>query len=158
MPLIFSTELHVTDPTKTQPVYTSDHSYRHRFVITELTHNDFLKKMAYIERQLNKKFGSTYNLRVRMALPKFHKRFTVLKSAFVHKKAQQHFKYLSNTYELSVTYAFEITDPIINDYVYDTLKRIVLATGGCKKFGYSIKNQPRKEVNIQFMVPAADVQ
>lgn len=142
-------KLHITEKSKLQPVYSTAHTYVHTFQITELSHLDFLKKIGLVERQLTKKFGSTFNMRVKRMLPRYHKRISVLRSPFVHEDSREHYKYLSNTYEISLSYAFNLTDATLNDYVYGLMKKIVLAAGGIKKFGYSIKKQPMQEVPIK---------
>lgn len=124
--------------------------------MNELTHNDFLKKIALIESKLNQKFGSTYNLRVRCFLPKFQRRFTVLRSAFVHKTAQNHYKYVHNRYELSVSYAFAITDPVINDYVYGTLKHVLESLGAYERFGYQLHHKPARVVAGSIPAPESN--
>eukprot|EP00461_Guttulinopsis_vulgaris_P001328 UN01328 len=133
-----------------QPLYTPAHTYVHFFRMHERNHRDFLKRLALIENKLTLRFGSTYNLHVSKSIRKFRKRFTVLRSPFVHKKAQDQYEYNHNEYICRVSYAFAITDPVINDFIYEQLKSQVLTAGTGISFGYSVKHGTQRERIRQF--------
>lgn len=127
-----------------QEVYTPSHTYVHWFRIHERNQRDFLKRLGLIETKLNQRFGSTYYLHVSKTIRKFRKRFTVLRSPFVHKRAQDTYEYNHNEYICKVSYAFAITDPEINDFIYNQLKSQVIAAGAGISFGWDVKHQKPK--------------
>ena len=135
---------------ETQPIYTPSFSYVHSFRIHERNHRDFLKRIALIETKLTQRFGSTYYLHVGRPLKKFRHKWTVLRSAFVHKKAQDTYEYKQNEYTVKISYAFAITDPVVNDFIYEQLKKTIIAAGGAHSFGYTIKHWTEKERPSQF--------
>lgn len=122
-----------------QEVYTPDHTYVHWFRLHERNQRDFMKRLGLIETKLNQRFGSTYYLHVSKAIRKYRKRFTILRSPFVHKTAQDTYEYNHHEFLCRVSYAFAITDPEINDFIYDQLKTQVLASGGGISFGWDVK-------------------
>lgn len=138
-----------------QPVYTPSHTYVHHFRVHERNHRDFLKRLGLIEAKLTQRFGSTYYLHASKSIRKFRKRFTILRSPFVHKKAQDQYEYNHNEYLCRVSYAFAITDPVINDFIYEQLKSQVLAAGTGISFGYSVKHGTQRERVRQF-TPLSD--
>jgi hypothetical protein len=130
------------DITKTenlQEVYTPHHTYVHWFRLHERNQRDFLKRLGLIETKLTQRFGSTYYLHVSKAIRKYRKRFTILRGPFVHKKAQDTYEYNHHEYLCRVSYAFAITDPEINDFIYEQLKSQIIASGGGISFGWDVK-------------------
>lgn len=134
----------ITKTKDLQEVYTPSHTYVHWFRLHERNQRDFLKRLGLIETKLNQRFGSTYYLHVSKAIRKYRKRFTILRSPFVHKKAQDTYEYNHHEFICRVSYAFAITDPEINDFMYEQLKSQVLASGGGISFGWDVKlSKPR---------------
>lgn len=122
-------------------VTNSKYNYVHEFSITELSKEDFLKQVTAVESRLIDKFGSTCSLRVTTATPPENTHFQLLRSAFVHKRAQDPYTYRRYTHKLRVSYSFELTDSALNAYVYEQLKHCLMGCSGIRNLGYRIVNQ-----------------
>jgi hypothetical protein len=123
----------------------SRYNYKHSFSLVELSHNEFLKKLVMIESKLLEKFGSTAALRVMTRGRPLTKRFSTLRSPFVHKRAQDHTEYRAYEYQLQVSYSFELTDQTLNKYVFDTLRSVLVHMGTVTRSGYHIERRSSQE-------------
>ncbi len=123
------------------PVQSTKYNYVHNFCLVEHSYNDFMKQLAGIESRLTDKFGSTFNLRVCAVRPVKEKKVQFLRSAFVHKRAQDHWKWVRNHYYVKVSYTFELNDGVLNDYVYKQLKYCISGAGTVRSSGYEINQQ-----------------
>ena len=131
-------------PVERVKTLSSKYTYVHHCTLQEYTMNDFMKTLAHIERQLQKKFGSTYNIRVNHTNPKRTMKFQLLRSPFVYKKAQDHYKFETYSYNLTVTYTFQLTDPALNQYVYSLFKQCLENIHSVVHTGYSISTKGRR--------------
>lgn len=124
---------------------TSRFNFKHTFTLVELTHNEFLKKLVLLENKLIDKFGSTAVLRVVKRGAPIKKRWALLRSPFVHKRAQDHLEYRAHEYNLQVSYTFQLDDAVLNQYVFSTLKQVLKNIGSVTRHGYHIDRRSSVE-------------
>lgn len=120
------------------PTQSTKYNYVHHCTLQEYTMNDFMKTLSHLERNLQKKFGSTFNIRVNHTNPKQTTRFQLLRSPFVYKKAQDHFKYETYSYNLTVSYTFALNDQALNQYVFGVFQQALMTIPTVLHTGYSI--------------------
>lgn len=125
-----------------RPLY----NYVHEFSIIELSHEAFLKQVTAIESRLIDKFGSTCNLHVAGIRKRREHLYSILRSPFVHKGAQDQYKWMRNNYKLRISFTFELTDASINQWIYSELKHVLSGCATVLNMGYTITRERGTEV------------